>query len=78
MSYQLQPPQLKTKNHGREKMILSNGAIYRMGQRIKDCGERIGHFRMFGIHFLNWLAGPVIRLGLAIRNSVMQCPLCEM
>ena len=59
-------------------MIFSKGAIYRLGQRIKERGERIGHVRMFGIHFLNWIAGPVIALGLAIRDSVMHCPVSEM
>ena len=59
-------------------MILSNGDIYRLGQWIKERGERIGHIRMFGIHFLNWVAGPVISFGLAVRNSIRRRPLLEM
>jgi len=59
-------------------MIFSKGAIYRLGQRIKDRGERIGHVRMFGIHFLNLVAGPVISLGLAIRGAVANCPIEEL
>jgi hypothetical protein len=58
--------------------IFSKGFIYRTGMRIKDRGERIGHVRLFGFHFLNWLAGPVIRLGLAIRDSVRNCPVFEL
>jgi len=37
------------------------GAIYRLGTRIKELGERTGHRRRF------W-AGAVIRLGLAVRE----------
>jgi hypothetical protein len=58
--------------------IMSKGSIWRLGQWLKDRGERIGHVRLFGFHFLNWLAGPVIRLGLAIRDSVRNCPIREM
>ena len=54
---------------------MSKGSVWRLGQQIKDFGERMGHIRMFGIHFLNWIAGPVISLGLAIRDSVMHCPM---
>jgi hypothetical protein len=64
-------------NQREEKMILSNGTIYRLGQWIKERGERIGHVRMFGFHFLNWIAGPVISLGLAIKDSVRHCPVKE-
>jgi hypothetical protein len=57
---------------------MSKGSIWRLGQRIKDFAERMGHVRIFGIHVLNWLAGPVIRLGLAIRDSVRNTPISEM
>jgi len=59
-------------------MILSNGDIYRLGQWIKERGERIGHVRVFGVHFLNWIVGPVVKLGLAIRDSVRHCPVKKM
>jgi hypothetical protein len=57
---------------------LNKGSIWRLGQQIKDQGERIGHLRLFGVHFLNWLAGPVIRLGLSIRDSIRDCPIGEL
>jgi len=40
------------------------GIIYRLGVRVKECGERAGHGRRF------W-AGAAIRLGLAIRGYAM-------
>ena len=76
LSYQSQP--LHQTKSREEKMILSNGAIYRLGQQIKERGERIGHVRLFGIHIFNWIAGAVISLGLAIKDSVMHCPVKEM
>jgi hypothetical protein len=51
-----------------------NGFIYRLGQRIKDHGERLGHARVFGIHIFNRIAGAVISLGLAIRESAFRRP----
>jgi len=57
---------------------MRKGSIWRLGQRIKDNGERIGHVRVFGVHFLNWIAGPVISLGLAIRGMVANCPIKEL
>jgi hypothetical protein len=76
LGYQSRPPH-KTKSW-EEKMILSNGATYCLGQWIKDRGERIGHIRVFGIHIFNWIAGAVISLGLAIKDSVRHSPLMEM
>jgi hypothetical protein len=55
-------------------VILSKGSIYRLGQRIKDAGEQMAHVRIFGIPVLLMFCGPVINLGLAIRNSVFKCP----
>jgi len=52
--------------------------IYRLGQSMKDGGERMGHIRMLGVHFLNWIAGPVIGLGLAIRNTAINCPIGDL
>ena len=43
------------------------GFIYRLGVSIKELGERAGHKR-------RWYAGLVIRLGLAIKDSVQNCP----
>jgi hypothetical protein len=57
---------------------LNKGRTYRLGQRIKDCGEKIGHVRIFGIRVFNWFAGPVIRLGLAVKDSVKNNPIGEM
>jgi hypothetical protein len=44
--------------------------IYRLGQKIKENGERLGHIRVFGIQIFNWIAAPVIRFGLLIRDSI--------
>jgi hypothetical protein len=60
------------------KMILSKGTIHCLGQRVKERGERIGHVSVCGVHIFDWLAGPVIRLGIAIRDSVSNCPVREM
>ena len=57
---------------------MKKGSIWRLGQRIKDYGERIGHVRLFSVHFLNCLAGPVINLGLAIKGKVDNCPIEEL
>ena len=54
------------------------GGIYRLGVSVKEQGERMAHVRVFGIHFLNWIAGPVISLGLAIRGMVANCPIVEL
>jgi hypothetical protein len=58
--------------------IMSKGSIYRFGVCVKEFGERIGHVRLFGIHFLNWFAWLVIRLGLAIKDSVRNNSISEM
>jgi len=44
---------------------MSKGFIYRAGIAIKEFGERI-HFRL------------AIRLGLAVKDSIMNCPVKEM
>lgn len=64
---------LKIKNFIAE--LRSNGFKYRWGIRIKDFGERLGHIRIFGFHFLNWLAGPVVGIGLKIKDSVLCRPI---
>jgi hypothetical protein len=57
---------------------MSKGKIFRMGVRIKEAGERMGHIKFFGIHVFGWCCGLVIQLGLAIRDSVKGCPIREM
>jgi hypothetical protein len=49
---------------------MSKGSIWRLGQWLKDRGDRIGHVGLFGFHFLNLLAGPLIRLGLALKGRL--------
>jgi hypothetical protein len=56
---------------GRESVIFSNGFIYRLGQRVKDGGERIGHTRLFGVHIFSLICRPMIALGRAIRDSAL-------
>jgi hypothetical protein len=55
-------------------MIFSSGFVYRWGVRIKEAGERQAHKKIFGIPVLRWCSLPVINLGLAIKNSVMNRP----
>lgn len=65
-------------NHRRENMVFSKGFIFRTGQRIKEIGERMAHKRVLGIPVLRPFCGPVIVLGLAIKDSVMNCPIAEL
>jgi hypothetical protein len=60
------------------KIILSKGDIWRLGEWVRERGERIGHVSVLGVHIFNWIAGPVIRWGLAIKDSVKNCPIAEM
>jgi hypothetical protein len=53
------------------KEINSIGFKYRWGIRIKEIGERIGHIKIRGVFIFNWLAGPVIKAGLKIKNSAL-------
>jgi hypothetical protein len=57
---------------------VSKGDIYRLGQWLKDQGERMAHIRVFGIHIFAWIAGPVIRFGVALKDSVRNCPISEL
>jgi hypothetical protein len=59
------------------KFKFSKGFIFRWGMRIKDFGERMAHKKIFGILVLRWCCDPVIVLGLAIRDSVMDCPIAD-
>jgi len=49
-------------------MIVSRGCIYRWGVRIKELGERIGHVKVRGCFILDWLAAPIIAIGLSIKG----------
>jgi hypothetical protein len=60
---------------GRGKMRVF---IYRLGQSIKDSGERMAHKRVFGIPVLRWCCDPVIRTGLAIRITAISCPIGDL
>ena len=59
-------------------MIFSAGFIFRWGIRIKDFGERMSYFRVKGIPLFRWCCGPVISLGLTIKDSVLNRPIGEM
>jgi hypothetical protein len=57
------------------KKIFNN--IYRSGVAVKEFGERMGHVKVLGIPILRWCCGPVISLGLTIKDSVRNCPVKE-
>ena len=48
--------------------IFSRGFIYRLGVRIKECGEKIGHLKLGSVFILGWLACPIILIGLKIKE----------
>jgi hypothetical protein len=56
-----------------EGSMFSKGKIYRFGIAVKEFGERIGRLPV-----LRWFCKPVIRRGLAIKESVNGCPVKEM
>ena len=60
------------------KLRISKGAIYRLGIRVKNLGEKLGHIRLFGFHIFSLLCAPVINLGYALRDSVRGCTIGEM
>ena len=60
------------------KMIFGKGFVYRFGVSLKEFGERMAHVRAFGVPLLNWCCGPVIALGLMIKNSVISRPMEEL
>jgi hypothetical protein len=72
----LAPPNSEIKT-GRQILIIDKGPIFRFGQDMKDFGERMGHKKILGIPVLRWCCRPVIILGLAIRDSVMDCPVVD-
>jgi hypothetical protein len=48
------------------KMIsMLRGFFYRTGVWIKDLGERMARVKV-----MRWFSGPIIKLGLAIKDSV--------
>ena len=57
---------------------MKRGFIYRLGVRIKETGERMAAKKIFGIPALRWCCGPVIKLGLMIKDSVAGRPMEEM
>ena len=59
-------------------MKISKGSVYRLGVMIKETGERLAHKKVFGIPALRWCCGPVISLGLIIKDSVIDRPMEEM
>ena len=58
--------------------IFSRGFIYRTGVRIKDFGERVGHIKIHGFFIFSRLSGLITRIGLAIKESVFNCPISEL
>jgi len=65
-------------NGGKIMRIISKGFIFRWGMRIKDFGERVGHVKIRRVFVFGWLADLIVPIGLAIKNSVLGCPLSEM
>jgi len=52
------------------------GFIYRIAMDIKDFGERLAHRRPSGKRSkLRWLAEPICRIGLALRDLISVCPI---
>ena len=45
--------------------------IFRMGVCVKEIGERMACIRVIGVPVLRWACGPVIRLGLAVREFAL-------
>ena len=58
--------------------MFSKGFIYRFGVAVKEFGERMAHVKVSGIPVLRWCCRPVISLGLAIKDSVRNCPIGEL
>ena len=54
---------------GEESMKINK--IFRAGVRIKEIGERMACIRVKGVPVLRWACGPVIRLGLAVREFAL-------
>jgi len=59
-------------------IFISKGFIYRLGMRIKDFGERVGHVKVCGVFILGWLSAPIARKGLSIEDSVLGSPIYEL
>ena len=51
------------------------GFIYRRAIAIKEFGERLAHIKMLGIRPLIWASGPVIGLGLTLRDWISKYPI---
>jgi len=51
------------------------GFIYRRAVGLKDFGERLGHKKIFGIRPVYWASGPIICIGLSLRDWVSKYPI---
>ena len=58
--------------------VVNKGKVFRMGVRIKNLGERMGHIKVMGVRVFGWCCGAVIQLGLFIKDSVKNCSICEL
>jgi hypothetical protein len=58
--------------------MFSKGFIYRLGVRIKDFGERVGHIKVCGVFLFKRLSSRIVAKGLEIKDSVLSCPIGEM
>ena len=54
------------------KRIKNPGRTYRFGQRLKDFGERLCYRKITAL-----FGRPLVRLGLRLMDSVMDCPAGE-
>ena len=57
--------------------ILSRGFMYRTGVRIKDFWESVGHVHIRRFFIFSLVSGWLIHIGLAIKESVFNCPISE-
>ena len=67
-----------TNDNSREEEMLSKGFVLRTGGKIKDFGERMAHVKICGVRVFGWCCDAVIRLGHAMRDTVMDCPIRAM
>jgi len=51
------------------------GFIYRRAIAIKEFGERLAHIKILDIRPLFWASGPVIGLGLKLRDWISKYPI---
>jgi len=58
--------------------FFSKGFIYRTGVRVKDFGERVGHVKIRGVFIFSQVSDWITRKGLAMKESVFNCPVSEL